>query len=79
MYVTDVSLFANIIPDFIWISVIVFDSFLFELTRTFNDKGMGMDPMLDAVRKNVMDMKSTYSQMNGVLNTYDQKLVQVLG
>ena len=38
-----------------------------------------MDPTLEAVKKNVSDMKTTYAQMNGVLNTYDEKLVQVLG
>ncbi len=40
---------------------------------------MGMDPLLEAVKKNVNDMKGTYTQMQGVLGTYDQKLVQVLG
>ena len=40
---------------------------------------MGMDPLLEAVKKNVGDMKNTYNQMQTVLGTYDQKLVQVLG
>ena len=40
---------------------------------------MGMDPLLEAVKKNVVDMKNTYGMMQTVLGTYDQKLVQVLG
>ena len=40
---------------------------------------MGMDPLLEAVKKNVHEMKGTYTQMQSVLGTYDQKLVQVLG
>lgn len=40
---------------------------------------MGMDPVLEAVKKNMLDMKNTYGSMQGVLASYDQKLVQVLG
>ena len=40
---------------------------------------MAMDPTLEAVKNNMRDMQKTFGQMNGVLGTYDQKLVQVLG
>ena len=35
--------------------------------------------MINALEGNIRDMKGTFEQITGTLNTYDEKLINVLG
>ena len=58
---------------------IVFETLVQDVKKNFGDRNEGSDPMIAQLESNIREMKGTFEQISGTLNSYDEKLINVLG
>ena len=50
-----------------------------DVKNNFESKGVINDPLVHNLDKNIAHMKQTFDSITSTLNTYDTKLINVLG
>ena len=50
-----------------------------EVKQQFMNRGAGSDPLIGQLESTINEMKKTFDEIQDTLETYDEKLINVLG